>query len=108
MVEELLLEPKKPGGLRNITGRSKKIREYHRQVQKYHRQVKEYHRQVKEYHRQVSLRRHLAPPLAPSDRSTNPAENLNKTEKVTWEGKGWAGSVKTEISPQDRTQKAQI
>ena len=87
MVEELLLEPKKPGGLRNITGRSKNIREYHRQV---------------------SLGRHLAPPLAPSDRSTNPAENLNKTEKVTWEGKGWAGSVKTEISPQDWTQKAQI
>ena len=87
MVEELLLEPKKPGGLRNITGRSKNIREYHRQV---------------------SLGRHLTPPLAPSDRSTNPAENLNKTEKVTWEGKGWAGSVKTEISPEDRAQKGQI
>ena len=94
MVEELLLEPKKPGGLRNITGRSKNIEKYHRQA--------------KEYHRQVSQGRHLTPPLAPSDRSANPAENLNKTEKVTWEGKGWAGSVKTEISPQDRTQKAQI
>ena len=94
MVEELLLEPKKPGGLRNIRGRSKNI--------------KGRSKNIREYHRQVSLGRHLAPPLAPSDRSTNPAENLNKTEKVTWEGKGWAGSVKTEISPQDRTQKAQI
>ena len=94
MVEELLLEPKKPGGLRNIRGRSKNI--------------KGRSKNIREYHRQVSLGRHLAPPLAPSDRSTNLAENLNKTEKVTWEGKGWAGSVKTEISPQDWTQKAQI
>ena len=44
MVEELLLEPKKPGGLRNIRGRSKNIKGRSKNIREYHRQVKEYQR----------------------------------------------------------------